>query len=83
MNDDKGGEYKSTKIVKPMLIPTKIVRSQDWIEVFRKQEEDRYRNPTKSYTYVCEDGSRVNVAPVAKKMVSGVGKPREHIMLKN
>lgn len=66
-----------------MLVQTKIVRSQDWVEVFRKQQEDRYRNPTKAYTYICEDGTKVTVAAVAKKIVSGVGKPRQHIMLRN
>lgn len=83
MGDDKGGEYRTAKVVKPMLVQTKIVRSQDWVEVYRKQEEERYKVPTKPFTYLCQDGTKVTVAPVAKKIVAGVGKPREHIMLKN
>ena len=38
MGDDRGTEYRTSKIVKPMLVQTKIVRSQDWVDIYRRQE---------------------------------------------
>lgn len=51
------------------------------LEEYRKQEAERYRNPTVPWMYRLEDGSEVVVAPVCKK-VSGSSKAREHSFLK-
>ena len=74
LSDDRG-DYRP-KVVKPIIMQSKIVRSSDWVEIYRRQEEERYKNPTKPWTYTCEDGRKVTVAPVAKKATIGVGKPR-------
>lgn len=42
----------------------------EWVERYREQERERYRNPTKSWMYELVDGQKVIVAPVAKKMTA-------------
>ncbi|CAM6006455.1 unnamed protein product [Sphagnum balticum] len=49
----------------------------------QRQELLRYSNPTKPWVYLCEDGRKVTVAPVAKKISVLTGKPRDHPMLKS
>ena len=60
-----------------------ILLFSEWVDNFRKQEYQRYANPTRPWIYVCEDGRKVTVAPVAKKLSVLTGKPRYHAMLKN
>jgi nuclear factor related to kappa-B-binding protein len=79
IGEDKGEKkvttFKNVVTVKP--------RNSEWVENFRRQEYQRYANPTKPWIYVCEDGRKVTVAPVAKKISVLSGKPRFHAMLKN
>eukprot|EP01016_Furgasonia_blochmanni_P036091 TRINITY_DN4073_c0_g1_i10.p1 TRINITY_DN4073_c0_g1~~TRINITY_DN4073_c0_g1_i10.p1 ORF type:complete len:476 (+),score=144.68 TRINITY_DN4073_c0_g1_i10:331-1758(+) len=63
-------------------VTIKQANSKEWIENYRKQERERYANPTKPYTYTCPDGTKANVAPVAKKISISNAKPREHFLLK-
>lgn len=53
------------------------------IEEYRKQETERYRNPTVPWIYRLEDGVEVVVAPVCKKISGSGAKPREHSFLKS
>ncbi|CAD8173148.1 unnamed protein product [Paramecium octaurelia] len=58
--------------------------NREWLEFYWKQERERYQNPLQPYTFTCIDGSKVTVAPVAKKLISGSSqKPRQHELLKN
>ncbi len=41
--------------------------SQEWIEIYRRQEDERYKNPTRPWVYYNEDGSTSIVGPVIKK----------------
>lgn len=78
------GEEKREKISTisyKMTIPSKP-RNMEWVENYRKQEILRYLNPTRPWTYTCEDGRKVTVAPVAKKISVLTGKPRDHPLLK-
>ena len=79
IGEDKGD--KKMNAIKNMV--TVKPRNSEWVENFRRQEYQRYSNPTKPWIYVCEDGRKVTVAPVAKKMSVLSGKPRYHPMLKN
>jgi nuclear factor related to kappa-B-binding protein len=54
------------------------------VDNYRRQEKERYQNPTKPWTFNLQDGSRVVVAPAVKKVTTGSSsKAREHILLKN
>ena len=64
-----------------MTLPSRP-KNQEWIDNYRKQETMRYNNPTKPWGYICDDGRKVTVAPVAKKMSVLTGKPRDHPLLK-
>jgi len=59
-----------------------INSSPEWVENYRAQERERYRNPTKPWLYNLSDGQKVIVAPVAKKLTTVGAKPREHFLLK-
>ena len=72
--DKKIGILKNTLTIRP--------KNQEWVDSYRKQELQRYSNPTKPWVYTTEDGRKVTVAPVAKKMSVLTGKPRDHPMLK-
>lgn len=62
---------------------TKSTNSKEGIESFRAQENERYSNPTRPYTYICADGSKGIVAPVSKKVsFTSATKPRDHFLLK-
>jgi len=55
----------------------------DDVEYYREQEKERYMHPTKPWKYICKDGKKAIVAPVAKKInVSMNSKPRDHALLK-
>ena len=56
--------------------------SLDWIENYRRQETERYKNPTLPWSFQLEDGSFTIVAPVNKKVTSSNTKPRDHQCLK-
>jgi len=57
-----------------------INSSPEWVENYRAQERERYRNPTKPWLYNLSDGQKVIVAPVAKKLTTVGAKPREHFL---
>lgn len=80
MSEDRGGDKKTAALKN---IITVKPRNNEWVENFRKQEFQRYSNPTRPWIYICEDGRKVTVAPVAKKLSVLTGKPRFHAMLKN
>ena len=62
---------------------TKPVTSKEWIENYRNQEAERYNNPLRPFTYICQDGSKGIVAPVSKKIsFASATKPRDHFLLK-
>lgn len=62
---------------------TKPVTSKEWIDNYRSQEAERYSNPLRPYTYLCQDGSKGIVAPVSKKIsFASATKPRDHFLLK-
>lgn len=73
MSDDRA-EYRN-KAMRPVST-LKQAKCVDWIEVYRKQEEERYRHPTVPWTYTCQDGRKVIVAPVARKAPPPGCKPR-------
>jgi nuclear factor related to kappa-B-binding protein len=73
--DKKTAMYKITLPSKP--------KNNEWVDNYRKQEFQRYSNPTKPWVYSCEDGRKVTVAPVAKKLSVLTGKPRDHPLLKS
>ena len=73
--DKKTAMYKLTLPSKP--------KNNEWIENYRRQESQRYSNPTKPWVYSCEDGRKVTVAPVAKKISVLSGKPRDHPLLRS
>jgi ClpP class serine protease len=73
--DKKTAMYKITIPVKP--------KNSEWVDNYRRQEFQRYSNPTKPWGYTCEDGRKVTVAPVAKKLSVLTGKPRDHPLLKS
>lgn len=78
------GEEKREKMGTIIYKPSAPFRPKniEWVENYRKQELQRYLNPTKPWTYTCEDGRKVTVAPVAKKISVLTGKPRDHPLLK-
>jgi hypothetical protein len=41
--------------------------SPEWIEIYRRQEEERYKYPTKPWVYFNEDGTTSIVGPIIKK----------------
>ena len=56
--------------------------SPGWIETYRNQEEERYKNPTRPWVFFNEDGSTSIVGPVIKKKQQPLNqKPRDHPML--
>jgi len=62
---------------------SKNINSKEWIENFRAQENERYNNPTRPFTYMSSDGSKGIVAPVSKKICfTSATKPRDHFLLK-
>ena len=77
------GEEKITKkeAMYKITLPARP-RNNDWVDNYRRQEYQRYSNPTKPWVYTCEDGRKVTVAPVAKKVSVVSGKPRDHPLLK-
>ncbi len=76
-----GDRFQDLKLHKNQL--TIKPRSQDWIYWYRRQEAERYANPTRPWLYYNEDGTTSIVAPVCKKPMTASSKPREHVMLKN
>lgn len=73
--------FKDLNIHKNQL--TIKMSSLDWIENYRKQETERYKNPTLPWSYQLEDGTFTVVAPVSKKITSSNIKPRDHQCLKS
>lgn len=73
--DKKLAMYKITLPTRP--------KNSEWVDNYRRQEYLRYSNPTKPWVYNCEDGRKVTVAPVAKKISVVTGKPRDHPLLKS
>jgi len=57
--------------------------SLEWIENYRRQETERYKNPTVPWAYQLEDGSTAIVAPVCKRVGSSNVKARDHSCLKS
>ena len=78
-----GEDRGERKLITLKNVVTVKPRNSEWVDNFRKQEAQRYANPTKPWVYTCEDGRKVTVAPVAKKLSVLTGKPRYHAMLKN
>ncbi|CAG9330806.1 unnamed protein product [Blepharisma stoltei] len=72
--------FKDLNIHKNQL--TIRMSSLEWVEKYRKQETDRYNNPTLPWAYQLEDGTIAIVAPVCKKLTSTNIKPRDHQCLK-
>lgn len=72
------------KIVKNFSKVAPVARKIDheWVENYRTQETERYRNPLKAWEFFLSDGSRAVVAPVCKKAVNLASKAREHPVLK-
>jgi hypothetical protein len=74
---------KVSKNVPATKVRESKLNSKEWIETFRAQERERYKQPTKPWIYSCQDGSKAIVAPVAKKITNTQNsKPREHFLLK-
>jgi hypothetical protein len=74
--------FKNLKMNKNQL--TIRSRSPEEIKEFQRQEEERYKNPHLPWNYSNADGSTSVVAPVVKKIPTGVpSKPRDHVMLKS
>lgn len=73
--------FKDLNIHKNQL--TIKMSSMDWIDSYRKQETERYKNPTQPWSYQLEDNTFTVVAPVSKKIASGNIKPRDHQCLKS
>jgi hypothetical protein len=74
--------FKNLKMNKNQL--TIRPRSPEDIKEFQRQEEERYKNPHLPWIYNNADGSTSIVAPVVKKIPTGVAsKPRDHVMLKS
>lgn len=71
--------FKDLNIHKNQL--TVRMPSMDWVENYRRQETDRYKNPTFPWAFQLEEGTTV-VAPVNKKITSSNIKPRDHQCLK-
>lgn len=80
LGEEKGVDKKLAMY--RITLPTRP-RNGEWVENYRKQELGRYSNPTKPWIYSCEDGRKVTVAPVAKKISVLTGKPRDHPLLKS
>ena len=56
--------------------------SEDEIYRYRRQEEERYNNPSRPWIYLNEDGSTSIVGPVIKKKAANIiQKPRDHPQL--
>lgn len=72
--------FKDLNIHKNQL--TIKMSSMEWIENYRRQETERYKNPTQPWSYQLEDSSFTVVAPVSKKIASVNIKPRDHQCLK-
>jgi len=41
--------------------------SPEWIEIYRRQETERYEHPTRPWIYYNEDGTTSIVGPIIKK----------------
>lgn len=53
--------------------------TEEEIERYRRQEEERYNNPSRPWIYLNEDGSTSIVGPVVKKKAANIiQKPRDH-----
>ena len=72
--------FKDLNIHKNQL--TVKMPSMEWVENYRRQETERYKNPTLPWSYPLEDGGFTVVAPVSKKITSSNIKPRDHQCLK-
>eukprot|EP00347_Sterkiella_histriomuscorum_P019150 403342755 len=58
--------------------------SPEWIEIYRRQEEERYKHPTRPWIYYNEDATTSIVGPIVnikKKNQQTNQKPRDHPML--
>ncbi|KRX03897.1 hypothetical protein PPERSA_04775 [Pseudocohnilembus persalinus] len=89
-NNKNNGEIQQTvpKSKKELLAaepsPYRLPSTPEWIENYRNQEKERYKHPTRPWTFTLQNGQKVCVGPVAKKIqVSIASKPREHPLLKN
>lgn len=72
--------FKNLKISKNQLTIKKT--SPEFVEKFRAQEAERYKNPTRPWIYYNEDGTTCIVAPICKKNLSNSAKAREHFIFK-
>jgi hypothetical protein len=50
--------------------------------MYRIQENERYKFPTKPWIYFNDDATKSIVAPVIRKITNATSKPREHFLLK-
>jgi hypothetical protein len=73
--------FKDLNIHKNQL--TIKMSSLDWIENYRRQETERYKNPTQAWSFQLEDGTFTVVSPISKKITSSNIKPRDHQCLKS
>ncbi len=77
MNSER---FKNLKVHKNQVTLPKT--SAEWIEIYRRQEDERYRNPTRPWVYYNEDGTTSIVGPVIKKKSQQTNqKPRDHPQL--
>jgi len=73
--------FKDLRIHKNQL--TVKATGQRWVEEYRRQETERYRNPTVPWVYRLEEAVEAVVAPVCKKVSASGAKAREHSFLKS
>ncbi len=65
-----GERFKDLKMHKNQL--TIKPRTKEWTYWYRRQESERYANPTRPWIYYNEDSSTSIVAPVSKKPIANV-----------
>ena len=75
------GSRRNKKMIKKNYINITPSTSEELLE-FRKQEIERYRNPTVPYAYKLKDGEMRVVAPACKKLSDSTAKARDHYLLK-
>lgn len=57
--------FKNLKVHKNQVTLTKA--SPEWIEIYRRQEEERYKYPTRPWIFYNDDGTTSIVGPIIKK----------------
>jgi hypothetical protein len=74
MNSER---FKNLKVHKNQVTLAKP--TPEWIEIYRRQEDERYKHPTRPWVFYNEDGTTSIVGPVIKKKTQQTNqKPRDH-----